>query len=74
MDDIPQSDEVANEDLLWSRAVAWARGQSVGPWDQGEGEAWERECLRIEALKDRILEIGEDAAYAERFGPQARGD
>jgi hypothetical protein len=72
--DIPQSDEVANEDLLWSRAVAWARGQSVGPWDEGEGDAWERECLRIEALKDRILEIGEDAAYAERFGPQARGD
>jgi hypothetical protein len=29
------------------------------------GAEWEEECRRIEALRGRILEVGEDAAYEE---------
>jgi hypothetical protein len=69
--DVPPSDEVTDDELRWARAVAWARGQALDPRGQREGEAWERECLRIEALKDRIVEIGEDAAYGEMMRDRA---
>ena len=57
----------------WARAAAWARDQSLGPWGQlveeeateVEVTAFHAECQRIEALRDRILEVGEDAAFAE---------
>jgi hypothetical protein len=47
------------EELRWRRAASWARGQSLGPQMDGD------EARRIEALRDRILEIGEDAAWRE---------
>jgi hypothetical protein len=50
------------------RAASWAREQSGGLPVQGVDEG---ERLKIEALRDRILEIGEDAAYAEAFPENA---
>jgi hypothetical protein len=49
-------------DLRWCRAAAWAREQSMGPYAHGLDLA---EAKRIEVLRDRILEVGEDAACAE---------
>lgn len=59
---IPESDEVEDEGLRWSRAAALAGGYSMGPWGQGVPEF---ECRLIEALANRILEVGEDAAWEE---------
>jgi hypothetical protein len=49
--------EVMNEELRWARAAAWARSQSLGPWGRGLDE---RECRRIEALRDCIVAAGDD--------------
>lgn len=46
----------------WMRARAWANGQSTGPYGQGVPAD---ECERIEALRDRILEVGELTAFRE---------
>lgn len=48
--------------LRWPRAAAWARGQSFGPVTHGVPEP---ERSAIEELADRILELGEDAAWDE---------
>jgi hypothetical protein len=49
-------------DLRWCRAAAWARQQSMGPYAHGLDFA---EARRIEVLRDRIIEVGEDVAWAE---------
>jgi len=61
----PEAQAVARR---WVRAASWAREQSGGLPVQGVDEG---ERLKIEALRDRILEIGEDAAYAEAFPESA---
>jgi hypothetical protein len=68
MSQLPASTEVVNEERRWGRAASWACGQSLGPWVQSDDEIWKHECRRIEALRDRILEIGEQAGYEELFG------
>ncbi len=62
---VPEAQAAARR---WVRAASWAREQSGGPTVQGVDEG---ERLKIEALRDRILEIGEDAAYAEAFPENA---
>ena len=58
------SDLALERQYRWNRAAAWAREQSFGPWSMGLPEF---ECRAIEALRDRILEIGEEAAEDEYF-------
>lgn len=56
-----------DEELRWPRAASWARGESLGPRTHGIPDD---EAQRIEALRDRILEVGEDVA-ADEIGPEA---
>lgn len=65
-DDKREEEEEEEEELRWNRAASWAREQSVGPNEMGIDPP---ECGRIEALRDRILEIGWDAAWDERQRP-----
>lgn len=59
------SAELADSSRRFDRAFAWAtRGRWVEPWqvsDPAELEA-------IEALKDRIREVGPEAAWDEYLG------
>jgi hypothetical protein len=55
-----------DSDLTWRRAAVWAHGQWVGPWAAGLPEV---DCRRIEQLRDRIIEVGEERAANEWFGP-----
>jgi hypothetical protein len=52
----------SDTELRWARAAAWAREQSFGPYAHGVDEP---EARRIEALRDRILEVGEETAWRE---------
>ena len=54
--------EQFNEERRWARAAAWADGTSFGP--EGHGVDPE-EVARISRMRDRILEVGEDAAREE---------
>jgi len=56
------SEEVQNEELRFSRAAAWARGQCLGPWLMGLSDG---ECRRIEELRDQIVALGEDTAHVD---------
>jgi hypothetical protein len=58
------SNMLREREQRWNRAASWTIGQSFAPWAYGVPRV---ECLAIEALKNRILEIGEDLAGDEYF-------
>ena len=67
LDNLPV-ESADDHNLRWCRAAAWARRQTLGPWVQGV-EFREAKC--ITALRDRIIEVGYQAAGDEYFAEAA---